>query len=239
MGASHRGLLDAAPLAAGSTELRRLLHATQTLALSSFSMVHVVHDQLEAESGNSRATAVCSGSAEAVSDAVFLAAGGAWLLALPSSRGLLPPFASMRSAVLRSSGLVVLAMTAKQRASTALWPGCSDIRDHSTKERARGNFAPSRRINRVLKRTLYPSAAFIKGGALKRKGHTCCNPSPLLTPSRPPRRLRRLPAPPRPRPAGGWPRAASASPRSPRRGAARRAPTRSRGSRRASAPRRA
>ena len=127
VGASHRGLLDAAPLAAGNAELRRLLHATQTLALSSFSMVHVVHDQLEAESGDSRATAVCSGSAEAVSDAVFLAAGGA---ALPSSRGLLPPFASMRSAVLRSSGLVVLAMTAKQRASTALWPGCSDIRDH-------------------------------------------------------------------------------------------------------------
>ena len=130
VGASHRGLLDAAPLAAGSAELRRLLHATQTLALSSFSMVHVVHDQLEAESGDSRATAVCSGSAEAVSDAVFLAAGGAGLLALPISRGLLPPFASMRSAVLRSSGLVVLAMTAKQRASTALWPGCSDIRDH-------------------------------------------------------------------------------------------------------------
>ena len=161
VGASHRGLLDATPLAAGSAELRRLLHATQTLALSSFSMVHVVHDQLEAESGDSRATAVCSGSAEAVSrNAVFLAAGGAGLLALPSSRGLLPPFASMRSAVLRSSGLVVLAMTAKQRASTALWPGCSDIRDHWEGVRgrsqavlpkprprtARGNFAPSRRI---------------------------------------------------------------------------------------------
>ena len=143
VGASHRGLLDAAPLAAGSAELRRLLHATQTLALSSFSMVHVVHDQLEAESGDSRATAVCSGSAEAVSDAVFLAAGGAWLLALPSSRGLLPPFASMRSAVLRSSGLVVLAMTAKQRASTALWPGCSDIRDHW--EGVRGRSQPSGR----------------------------------------------------------------------------------------------
>ena len=119
VGASHRGLLDAAPLAAGSADLRRLLHATQTLAVSSFSMVHVAHDQLDA-------TAVCSGSAEAVSTlGVF-----AGMLALPSSRGLLPPFASMRSAVLRSSGLVVLAMTAKQRASTALWPGCSDIRDH-------------------------------------------------------------------------------------------------------------
>ena len=124
VGASHRGLLDAAPLAAGSAELRRLLHATQTLAVSSFSMVHVAHDQLDV-------TAVCLGSAEAVLTlGVFLAAGGAGMLALPSSRGLLPPFASMRSAVLRSSGLVVLAMTAKQRASTALWPGCSDIRDH-------------------------------------------------------------------------------------------------------------
>ena len=107
-------------------------------------MVHVVHDQLEAESGDSRATAVCSGSAEAVSrNAVFLAAGGAGLLALPISRGLLPPFASMRSAVLRSSGLVVLAMTAKQRASTALWPGCSDIRDHW--EGVRGRSQPSGR----------------------------------------------------------------------------------------------
>lgn len=120
VGASHRGLLDAAPLAAGSAELRRLLHATQTLALSLFSMVHAVHDQHEAEAGDSRATAVCSGPAETVSDAVFFVAGGAGMLALPSSRGLRPPFASMRSAVLRSSGLVVLAMTAKQRASTAL-----------------------------------------------------------------------------------------------------------------------
>ena len=145
VGPSHRGLLDAAPLparvrgcsqvvqhdsdpalctvhagqtqSAGSAELRRLLHATQTLAPSSFSMVQVVHVQLGAE-----LEAVLEAVLDAVLDAVFLAAGGAGLAAVPGvgRRGLLPPFASMRSAVLRSSGLVVLAMTTKQRASTAL-----------------------------------------------------------------------------------------------------------------------
>ena len=59
-----------------------------------------------------------------------------------------------------------------------------------------------------------------------------------LTPPRPLRRSRRLPAPPRPR-AGVSPRVASAGPRSPRRVAVRRGPTPSRGSRRPRAPRRA
>ena len=112
---------------AGGTALRRLLHATQTLAPSSFSIVHVVHVQLDAE-----LEAELEAVLEAVLEAMFLAAGGAGVAVVPGvgRRGLLPPFASIFSAVRRSSGLVVLAMTAKQRASTALWlGGCSDIRD--------------------------------------------------------------------------------------------------------------
>ena len=155
---SHRGLLDAAPLAArvrgcsqvvqhdsdpalctvhaaqtqsaGGVALRRLLHATQTLSPSSFSMVHVVHVQPDAEL-DSVLEAVLDAVLDAVLGAVFLAAGGAGVAAVPGvgRRGLLPPFASIFSAVRRSSGLVVLAMTAKQRTSTALWlGGCSDIR---------------------------------------------------------------------------------------------------------------
>ena len=157
---SHRGLLDAAPLAArvrgcsqvvqhdsdpalctvhaaqtqsaGGVALRRLLHATQTLSPSSFSMVHVVHVQPDAEL-DSVLEAVLDAVLDTVLGAVFLAAGGAGVAAVPGvgRRGLLPPFASIFSAVRRSSGLVVLAMTAKQRRSTALWlGGCSDIGDH-------------------------------------------------------------------------------------------------------------
>ena len=121
---------------AGGVALRRLLHATQTLSPSSFSMVHVVHVQPDAEL-DSVLEAVLEAVLDAVLDAVlvavFLAAGGAGVAAVPGvgRRGLLPPFASIFSAVRRSSGLVVLAMTAKQRRSTALWlGGCSDIRDH-------------------------------------------------------------------------------------------------------------
>ena len=161
---SHRGLLDAAPLAArvrgcsqvvqhdsdpalctvhaaqtqsaGGVALRRLLHATQTLSPSSFSMVHVVHVQPDAELDSvleAVLEAVLDAVLDAVLGAVFLAAGGAGVAAVPGvgRRGLLPPFASIFSAVRRSSGLVVLAMTAKQRRSTALWlGGCSDIGDH-------------------------------------------------------------------------------------------------------------
>ena len=117
---------------AGGTALRRLLHATQTLSPSSFSMVHVVHVQPDAEL-DSVLEAVLDAVLDAVLGAVLLAAGGAGVAAVPGvgRRGLLPPFASIFSAVRRSSGLVVLAMTAKQRRSTALWlGGCSDIRDH-------------------------------------------------------------------------------------------------------------
>ena len=121
---------------AGSVALRRLLHATQTLSPSSFSMVHVVHVQPDAELDSvleAVLEAVLDAVLDAVLGAVFLAAGGAGVAAVPGvgRRGLLPPFASIFSAVRRSSGLVVLAMTAKQRRSTALWlGGCSDIGDH-------------------------------------------------------------------------------------------------------------
>ena len=136
---------------AGSAALRRLLHATQTLAPSSFSMVHVVHVQPDAEL-DAVLAAVLGAVVEAVLDAEFLAAGGAGVAAVPGvgRRGLLPPFASIFSAVRRSSGLVVLAMTAKQRASTALWlGGCSDIRDHWEEGVDASGAAGSRRAQRT------------------------------------------------------------------------------------------
>ena len=60
----------------GGAALRRLLHATQTLAPSSFSMVHVVHVQPDAELEAVLET-VLEAELEAVLGAVFLAAGGA------------------------------------------------------------------------------------------------------------------------------------------------------------------
>ena len=148
----------------GGAALRRLLHATQTLAPSSFSMVHVVHVQPDAELEAVLET-VLEAELEAVLGAVFLAAGGAGVAAVPGvgRRGLLPPFASIFSAVRRSSGLVVLAMTAKQRASTALWlGGCSDIRDHweagGTQAARRGELArrgPRRSNGNLARRVGY------------------------------------------------------------------------------------
>ena len=112
-------------------------------------MVHVVHVQPDAELEAVLET-VLEAELEAVLGAVFLAAGGAGVAAVPGvgRRGLLPPFASIFSAVRRSSGLVVLAITAKQRASTALWlGGCSDIsgrRGGGRTRRRRGQVAGPR-----------------------------------------------------------------------------------------------